>query len=361
MIGITYTDLFLCYNYSMFNFLNFFEKKKKNIWKELKGRKDYITILAPMLDVTDKPFRQIVSESAAPDIFFTEFVSTDGLASKGGKKRLKKMLEFSDYEKKNKNLIVQIFGSNPKKYKEALKEIKKYDFAGIDINMGCPDQKIIKQGAGSDLMRNFDKAKEVFNITKKNSGGLPVSIKTRIGYSQIDWDWIKFVFSIKPDAVSFHLRTKQEMSKADAHWELMGQIRSLRDEISPDTVLFGNGDVLDLETAEKYIKESGIDGILIGRGIFQNPFLFDKKNIDDLEVSKRLDLLLNHMKLYEEEFGETEENLKEFGKRLKNFNLMKKFFKIYVNGFDGAKELRIKLMDAKSSEEIKEIIKDYLK
>ena len=139
-----------------------------------------------MLDVTDKPFRQIVAESGAPDIFFTEFISTDGLASKGGKKRLAKMMEFSNFEKKNKNLIAQIFGANPDKYKEALKEIKKYPFAGIDINMGCPDQKIIKQGAGSDMMRNFDRAKEVFEITKKNSGGLPVSIKTRIGYSQID-------------------------------------------------------------------------------------------------------------------------------------------------------------------------------
>ena len=336
-------------------------KKNKNIWKELQKKKDYITILAPMLDVTDKPFRQIVAESGAPDIFFTEFISTDGLASKGGKKRLAKMMEFSDFEKKNKNLIVQIFGANPDKYKEALKEIKKYPFAGIDINMGCPDQKIIKQGAGSDMMRNFDRAKEVFEITKKNSGGLPVSIKTRIGYSQIDWEWIKFVFSIKPDAVSFHLRTKQEMSKADAHWELMGQIRSLRDELSPKTVLFGNGDVLDLKTAEKNIKESGIDGIMIGRGIFQNPLLFTKKNIDDLEISERLNLLLRHMELYEEEFGETKENLKNFGKRLKNFNLMKKFFKIYVNGFDGAKELRIKLMNAKTKSEVEEIISEYKK
>ena len=139
-----------------------------------------------MLDVTDKPFRQIVAEAGAPDIFFTEFVSTDGLASQGGKKRLKKMLEFSNYEKKEKNLIVQIFGANPEKYKKALSGIKKYNFAGIDINMGCPDQKIIKQGAGSDMMRNFERAQKVFEITKKNSGGLPVSIKTRIGYSTID-------------------------------------------------------------------------------------------------------------------------------------------------------------------------------
>lgn len=336
-------------------------KKKKNVWKDLKDKRDYITILAPMLDVTDKPFRQIVAEAGAPDLFFTEFVSTDGLASKGGKKRLSKMMEFSVYEKENKNLIIQIFGANPKKYKEALKEIKKYDFVGIDINMGCPDQKIIKQGAGSDMMRNFDRAKAVFEITKKNSNGLPVSIKTRIGYSQIDWEWIKFVLSLKPEAISFHLRTKQEMSKVDAHWELMGQIRALRDKIAPNTVLIGNGDILDLETAEKYIQESEIDGVMVGRGIFQNPFLFDKKNIDNLEVSERLDLLLRHMDLYEEEFGETKNNMKDFGKRLKNFNLMKKFFKIYVNGFDGAKELRIKLMETRSSEEIKKIIKNYLK
>jgi tRNA-dihydrouridine synthase len=146
------------------------------------------------------------------------------------------------------------------------------------------------------------------------------------------------------------------MSKVDAHWELMGQIKALRDEISPKTVLFGNGDVLDLKTAKKYISESGIDGVMIGRGIFQNPFLFGEKKIDDLEISERLDLLIKHMEYFEEEFGETKENLKDFGKRLKSFNLMKKFFKIYVNGFDGAKELRIKLMEAKNIQEVKEIL-----
>jgi len=151
------------------------------------------------------------------------------------------------------------------------------------------------------------------------------------------------------------------MSKADAHWELMEQIRALRDELSPETVLFGNGDVLDLKTAEKYIEESGIDGVMIGRGIFQNPFLFGKKSIDNLEISERLDLLLKHMRLYEEEFGETKENLKNFGKRLKSFNLMKKFFKIYVNGFDGAKELRIKLMESKTKGEVEKIILEYTK
>lgn len=335
-------------------------EKKKNIWKELKKKKNYITILSPMLDVTDKPFRQIVAESGAPDLFFTEFISTDGLASKGGKKRLAKMMEFSDYEKENKNLIVQVFGSNQDKYKIALKEIKKYNFVGIDINMGCPDQKIIKQGSGSDMMRNFDRAKVIFEITKKNSGGLPVSIKTRIGYSEVDWEWIKFVLSLKPDALSFHLRTKQEISKVDAHWELMGQIRALRDKITPNTVLIGNGDILDLETAEKYVNESKIDGVMIGRGIFQNPFLFAKKNIDNLEIKERLELLLRHMDLYEKEFGESKENLKDFGKRIKSFNLMKKFFKIYVNGFDGAKELRIKLMKAEDKNEVEKIIKNYL-
>ncbi len=346
----------------------FFFKKKagENIWQKLKDENpEGIFVLAPMLDVTDKPFRQIVAESGAPDLFFTEFVSTDGLASKVGKKRLKKMLEFSDYEKKNKNLIVQIFGANPKKYKEALKVIKKYNFAGIDINMGCPDSKIIKQGAGSDMMRNFDRAKAVFEVVRKdNTSGVlskTVSIKTRIGYSKIDWDWIKFVLSLKPNALTFHLRTKQEMSKVPAHWEIMKKIRELRDEISPKTILLGNGDILDLKTAKEKVQETGIDGVMIGRGIFQNPFLFAEKNIDDLEISERLDLLLKHTEYFEKEFGETKENLKKFGKKLKSFNLIKKFFKIYVNGFDGAKELRIKLMEAKNFDEIRKILDDVKK
>ena len=336
----------------------FFYRKEKNIWKEIKDKKERIFILAPMLDVTDKPFRQIIAESGAPDIFFTEFVSIDGLASKEGRKRLEKMLEFSDFEKENKNLIVQIFGSKVEKVKEAMKVVQKYHFAGVDINMGCPDQNIIKQGAGSDMMRNFERAEKIFKEVKKYSR-VPVSIKTRIGYSQIDWDWIKFILSLKPSALTFHLRTKSEMSKVEAHWEIMKKIWELRDEISPDTILIGNGDILNLEEAQKKIEESKIDGVMIGRGIFQNPFLFGNKKIDDLEISERLNLLLKHTEYFENEFGETKENFEKFGKRIKSFNLMKKFFKIYVNGFDGAKELRVKLMEAKNKSEIKNIIEEW--
>jgi len=337
--------------------LKFKKVAKKNIWKRLKENREYITILAPMLDVTDRPFREIVAELGAPDLFFTEFVSIDGLASEKGRKRLEVMLKASSYEKRNKNLILQIFGSNPEKVSKAFEVINKYNFSGIDINMGCPDKKIIKQGAGSGMMRDFESARKIFEAVKKETF-LPVSIKTRLGYSKIDWEWIRFVLSLKPDALTFHLRTTKEMSKVPAHWEVVKKIRELRDEISPETILVGNGDLEGLKEAEEKVLESCIDGVMIGRGIFKNPALFAREDFGLWDKKKKFQILIRHGNLFEEEFGGLGKNYKKFGKRLKSFNLMKKFFKIYLNGFDGTKELRVKLMEMKNWEEIKKEIRN---
>ncbi|MCK5589115.1 MAG: tRNA-dihydrouridine synthase [Candidatus Pacebacteria bacterium] len=332
-------------------------KLKKNIWQRLKSKNpEGIFALAPMLDITDKPFRQIISELGVPDVFFTEFVSVDGICSKEGRERLLLMLKKTKYEIKNNNLIFQIFGSNPKKFKKTVKIIKKLNPAGIDINTGCPVKAIVKQNAGSALIqkKNWQKVKEIFEITKKHSGNIPVSIKTRIGFYQIDLDWIKFLLSLKPDALIIHFRTMKEASVAMAHWELAQEIGMLKEKISPNTVLIGNGDIESVKDGKFKIKQTGFDGVMIGRGIFQNPALFFEKDFNTFSVIQKLTIMFHHLDLFEKEFFVD-------GKWIKSFALVKKFLKIYVSGFDGAKELRVQLMEAKNLKEIEEICNLFLK
>jgi len=334
----------------------FFKNKKENIWQKLiKQKKGKISILAPMLDVTDKPFRQIVSGLGAPDVFFTEFVSVDGLVSEGGRKRLLLMLEKSKYEKKNKNLIFQVFGSDPEKFAKAIKIIKKLNPAGIDINIGCPDKAVIKQGSGSALMKveNWERLKNIYDSCKKEAGNIPISIKTRVGFEKIDWAWIRFVLSLQPQAITVHLRTTKEMSKSDAHWEIAEKINYFRNEISPKTILIGNGDIETMKQGIEKIKKSGFDGFMVGRGIFYNPALFGNKDFNSFSPKEKLEILFKHLDLFEKEFYKN-------NNWVKSFALMKKFLKIYISGFDGAKDLRVKLMKAKKAEEIKNICRNFL-
>ncbi len=342
---------------------NLFKKKPKgNIWRELADKKGGkgISILAPMADVTDNPFRRIIKEVGRPDLFYTEFVSCDGLASDAGRPRLLQLLNF----KKNQNPIVgQIFGGKPENYKGAAEICKNLGFDGVDINMGCPVRNITKQVAGSELCKfeNRELVTEIITEAKKGCGSLPLAVKTRIGFNNIDLDWIKHVLKHDIQALIVHLRTRKEMSKVDAHWELMTEIRKIRDEVAPDVVLIGNGDIETIEQGEKVVKEHGIDGYMIGRGIFKNPWLFSGSDFEEFSIEQKIELALRHTKYFEEEFGETKSNIKKFGKRTKNFNLMKKFYKIYINGFEGAKELRIEMMSTKSYEDVKRVTDNFLK
>lgn len=343
--------------------INIFRKKKKvNIWKELKEKKGDrgISILAPMADVTDNPFRRIIQEEGRPDLLYTEFVSCDGLASKEGRPRLLQLLNF---EKKQKPIIGQIFGGKPENYRGAAEICRKLGFDGVDINMGCPQKNILKQVAGSELCKveNRELASEIIKEAKKGCGDLPLTVKTRIGFNEIDLDWIKHVLKHEIEALVVHLRTRKEMSKVPAHWELMTEIKKIRDEVAPNVVLIGNGDIETIEEGEKKVKEHGIDGYMTGRGIFKNPWLFTGNDVEDYTIEQKIELALRHTKYFEEEFGETKSNIKQFGRRTKNFNLMKKFYKVYINGFPRAKELRIEMMTAKSYEDVKKITDGFLK
>ncbi|MBU4479975.1 tRNA-dihydrouridine synthase [Patescibacteria group bacterium] len=355
----------------------------KNFWKKIKKP---IMVVAPMLDVTDTAFRQIIAKYGKPDVFWTEFVSVDGLCSEEGREKLKKnLLQFDESERP---IVAQIFGSKPENFEKSAKIIAELGFDGIDINMGCPQKNILKQGAGSDLIKTPKLAKEIIQATKRGAGNLPVSVKTRIGYNKNEVEtWISAILEEKPAVLTIHGRTKKEMSKVPAHWDVIKRAVEIRDKMKSNTLIIGNGDVQNLESAEQKVRETGVDGVMIGRGIFGNPWLFaglgkiknqeikkiqnnqeitflhsqECKNV--ISVKDKLKVALEHTKLFEKIFGETKENKKLFGGngRARNFALMKKHYKAYVNGFDGAKELRIKLMEAKNLKEVEKIFKEAIK
>jgi tRNA-dihydrouridine synthase len=308
--------------------------------------------LAPLDDVTDTVFRRVVADCAPPDLFFTEFVNVDGLQSPGRPKLLKK-LRFTPVERP---LIAQLWGLKPDNFRAIAAQIADgslarelglpddVNFAGVDLNMGCPAKGEIKNGACSALIKNRPLAAEIIAATREGlAGRLPLSVKTRTGFNEPDLSWPEFLLEQKLNMLTIHGRTKKQMSKVPADWDFIGEVRKLRDELAPDTLVVGNGDVLSrrhgLELAEKY----GLDGIMIGRGVFNDPYVFAEKSPwSDMSPEARVNLYKTHVEL----FAATWQN------RERPIHTLNKFCKIYINNFNGAKELRDQLMHAGSTDEL---------
>ncbi|MFA6404424.1 MAG: tRNA-dihydrouridine synthase [Candidatus Paceibacterota bacterium] len=411
------------------------KRQIKSFWQELP--KPFFA-LAPMANVTDFAFREMIAKYGKPNVMWTEFVSADGLMS-SGRDRLLIDLKFS---KKQKPIVAQLFGSNPEKMREAVRLVCELGFDGVDINMGCPDRSVEKGGGGASMMKDPKRAIEIIyaarsgwvsssdtscsepnrwgapssarrsglvsppdtftpranrtplvRLAPRSVGGadqtqsvtnnVPISVKTRLGYNKIDMDWIRLLLEQRLPALTVHLRTRKEMSEVGAHWDMMPEIVKLRDKMSPETLIIGNGDVVSVEDGIVKAKQYGCDGIMIGRGIFGKPWLFEdlqdlgrprrrrrqvsneaKPNVrhfvaprrgrpsyinSSKSPKERLKIMLEHAKLFEKTF-----------KGMKNFDTMKKHFKAYVSGWDGAKELRIKLMGANDYDETKKIVINYL-
>ncbi|HCX1803794.1 TPA: tRNA-dihydrouridine synthase [Staphylococcus aureus] len=315
---------------------------KENFWSELPRP---FFILAPMEDVTDIVFRHVVSEAARPDVFFTEFTNTESFCHPEGIHSVRGRLTFSEDEQP---MVAHIWGDKPEQFRETSIQLAKMGFKGIDLNMGCPVANVAKKGKGSGLILRPDVAAEIIQATK--AGGLPVSVKTRLGYYEIDeWkDWLKHVFEQDIANLSIHLRTRKEMSKVDAHWELIEAIRNLRDEIASNTLLTINGDIPDRKTGLELAEKYGIDGVMIGRGIFHNPFAFEKEPRE--HTSKELlDLLRLHLSL----FNKYEKD------EIRQFKSLRRFFKIYVRGIRGASELRHQLMNTQSIAEARALLDEF--
>jgi nifR3 family TIM-barrel protein len=315
----------------------------KNFWE---GIKKPIFALAPMYEITNTCFRQIIAKCGRPDIFFTEFVSVDGLINK--KSRAKLISHLLRFEKIEKPIVAQTWGNDPKKFRTAAAIINKLGFDGIDINMGCPDKAVVKSGAGAALILNPELAQKIIKETKKGTKGLPVSVKTRLGYDKkITKEWISFLLKAKPAAIIIHGRTKKEMLKAPADWEAIGEAAELAKKSG--VLILGNGDLKSLAEAKEKIKKYKLDGAMIGRAALTNPWIFNKNsNIGEVTLKKRLELLIMYAELFEKYFKET-----------KNFQIVRKNISSLTAGFPGAKNLRVELMATQSAKDIKKIIKSH--
>lgn len=304
--------------------------------------------LAPMEGVTDTVFRQIIAQIGKPDVFFTEFTSVDGLFSKGYA-FVKDRLEYGEEEKP---LIAQIWGLEPESFYKGAKMMVEKGFDGIDINMGCPDKAVIKSGACSALINNKLLVSKIIKATKEGSGDkLPVSIKIRTGFAMPDTkNWVRFILDHGVDALTIHGRTTKQLSKVPADWGEIKKAVQVRDELMVNTVIIGNGDVSNINEAREKAALFGVEGVMFGRAIFKDPWLFNSvKNIQTVSKQEKIEVLYKHVMLFSETWGES-----------KSFQTLKKFVKVYIDGFRGAKLLRIALMETESYEEFMDILDKQL-
>jgi nifR3 family TIM-barrel protein len=330
---------------------------KKNFWQKLAEKKKPFFVLAPMADVTDIAERQMLVKHGKPDVLYTEFVSCDGIMSKG-REVLLKDLRFLENEHP---IVAQFFGAKPENFFHCAQLARELGFDGFDINMGCPDRSVEKQGAGAALMKNPKLAREIICRAKEGAGEMPVSVKTRIGYNKNEIEtWLPELLAEKPAAIIIHGRTRKEMSLTNAHWDVIA--RAVEIAKGSGVIIIGNGDVESLEDGRQKAEESGVDGIMVGRGIFGNPWFFNEparnathsvaggeKNIENISIQEKLRTMIEHAKIFEKELT-----------GIKGYHILKKHYKAYANGFDGAKELRAKLMETNSATEAEEIVNEFL-
>lgn len=340
------------------------------IWQELK--KPFL-ILAPMEGVSDIIFRQVVAKAGRPDLFFTEFTNVSSYASEKGRENALERLRIT---KTDSPIIAQIWGSNPKHFAIVAEALAGLGFSGVDLNFGCPDKHVNKAGGGSAMIKTPELAIECFRNALSHTT-LPVSIKTRLGWSKPEeyQEWLSTLLKEHPAALTVHLRTKKEMSKVPAHYELIPDIINLRDQLSPETKLIINGDIKNkahaLELHQKYPE---VDGFMIGRGIFQNPYCFTDHQPTREEL---MELLKYHLNLFEEYANKSSRSIAtNEGQRRSaprndgraqggnekiylyspSYEPLKHFFKIYINNFPGANDLRAKLMETHNVTEARDII-----
>lgn len=313
-------------------------------WKQL--NKPFFA-LAPMDDVTDAAFRRMIAKYGKPSVTWTEFVSADGLCHPEGRKAILPKLWYDESERP---IVAQLFSAYPEKMREAAKLVADLGFDGIDINMGCPDKAINKQGAGAACILDFRKAQDLIRAAQegvRDAGKeISVSVKTRLGFdTDILEEWLPALLEAKPAAVTVHARTRKEMSDVPARWDRVK--RAVEIARSSGTLIVGNGDVRDLAHARELATETGVDGVMLGRAIFGNPWLFSERT--DISIEERLRVMVEHTELYERLFAD-----------VKGFDSMKKHFGSYAAGFPGAKELRINLMETKNAAEVAESVSAFL-
>lgn len=304
---------------------------RMNIYQEILKEKGFITALAPMEGVTNSVFRSVISEIGKPDLFFTEFLNVEGFCSKGREKVIQRL----DFTPTEQPVVVQLWGNVPEYYAKTIEYVKGLNPAGIDINMGCSVRDVLSSGRGSALINDKALAKEIIAAVKESSGDLPVSVKTRIGYEKIDLEnWIGFLLEQGLSMLTVHGRLAKEGYSTPARWNEIAKCVTLRNTVAPDTLILGNGDVKSIDQLEDYVKMYKVDGVMIGRYILNNPWIFSGR--EEILKEERIMILRKHMEIFKS--YDQEENL---------FDSQKKYIKAYINNFEGAGDLRMELMQSK--------------
>lgn len=320
---------------------------KESFWKKLNKP---ITVLAPMEDVTDLVFRDIVNTIARPDVFFTEFTNCDGLFSAGRSKCIERLNFLPDQHP----VVAQLWGAHPETVYKSTQLVKELGFDGVDLNMGCPHKSIVKVGGGACLIKTPALAKELILAVKEGAGELPVSVKTRIGYNQVTTeDWLGFLLGLGIDVLTVHGRTAKQMSNGFANWDEIAKTVKLRDAMKVATLIIGNGDVVDYEDGCKKVKASGVDGFMIGRGIFNNLWAFEKVASDKTHKPTQKELL--------QLFLRQAEAFLTMWQAQKSQGPLKHFAKTYIREFDGASELRAKIYAAESIDSVVTTLRDFIR
>ncbi|MFH1189017.1 MAG: tRNA-dihydrouridine synthase [bacterium] len=323
----------------------------KGFWKKLPRP---FFALAPMADVTDSPFRHMIAKYGKPDVMWTEFVSCDGMCSVGREEIGKRLV----YEKNERPIVAQIFGANPENVYKCTQYICGLGFDGIDINMGCPEKSIQRQGAGASLIQTPLLAQEVIHAAREGvraaKSKIPVSVKTRIGYHRDTLEeWLPFLIEAQPAAITIHGRTKKEMSKVSTHWDRIGTASEMihaSGDISHRPLIIGNGDIRTLQEGREKAALYNLDGIMVGRGVFGKPWFFNTEYEHiKMSLEERFAIMIEHAHLFRKYFPAESA-----------FNIMKKHFKAYVSDFKGAKQLRVALMQAHDVADIETTIQSFL-
>ena len=302
--------------------------------------------LAPMADVTDAAFRRVIATCGKPDVIFNEFVSVEGLMHPKGREKLLQDLTYSQIERP---IVAQIFGPNPDHYRVVAELLQELGFDGVDINFGCPVHAISKQCAGAELVNYPERAREIVRATKAGAGKLPVSVKTRLGIkTDVLESWLPLLLEEEPAAVTIHARTAKEMSHVPARWDRIARAKEIARERGSRALIIGNGDVVSLEDGKLKIENWGVDGVMVGRGVFGNPWFFNPTvTRESLTPRERMRVLLEHAQLFDELVSH------------KSFAVMRKHFKAYTHGFENTGPLRDALMQTANSREVAEVMRRF--